>query len=120
MLPFAFSCLKYRGRMWKLGVFCGIFILRNAIYDSGMYIRFFLYGPSYLRQIMTLDQNESFGAIQTRLFVKWCARHEIDKAIGNEPKKQFSQLIILKSFRNQIFDFVMHLKNTKIVSRGSK
>ena len=49
--------------MWKMSMFGVIFILRNAIYDSGMYIRFFIHGPSYLKHIMTLNQDESFAAI---------------------------------------------------------
>ena len=87
LFPFSFACMKYRGRMWKVGAFFGIFLMRNAIYDSGMYIRFFLYGPGYLRQIMNLNQDDSFAAIQTRLFVKYCGKLEIQKAVGEEPRK---------------------------------
>lgn len=77
MFPFAYSCAKFYGRWWKLAAFGVIFVLRNAIYDSGMFIRWFIYGPSYLKAIMELDQNESFAAIQTRLFVKYSAKVEI-------------------------------------------
>lgn len=55
MFPFAYSCAAFYGRWWKLGAFCVIYILRNAIYDSGMFIRFFIYGPNYLSKIMAQD-----------------------------------------------------------------
>ena len=41
--------------MWKFLVFYGIYVTLDAIYDSGVYFRFFLYGPSYLRQIAKID-----------------------------------------------------------------
>merc|ERR1712032_1153622 len=92
--------------------------MRHGIYDSGMYVRFFLYGPGYSKDIMSLNQDESFAAIQTRLFVKYCGKLEIQKATGVEPRKQFSELIILKSFCNQIHDIVMHLRNVKTIMSG--
>jgi len=114
VLPFLVACGAYRGRTWKLGAFLGIYVLRNAIYDGGMYLRFFLYGPSYMKAIMNVDPEHSFASIQARLFVKYCGKLEIDKATGKEPRKHVADLAILKSFRNQTRDYFAHLRNIRV------
>ena len=79
-----------------------------------MYLRFFLYGPSYMKAIMKVDPEQSFASIQARLFVKYCGKLEIDKATGKEPRKHVADLAILKSFRNQTRDYFAHLKNIRV------
>ena len=49
----------------------------NAIYDTGMYMRFFIHGPKYMKQVLELDPETSFASIQMRLFMKYCAKSEI-------------------------------------------
>ena len=63
MLPYVYSCGVYRGHLWKFLIFYGIYVTLDAIYDSGVYFRFFLYGPRYMRQIAEIDQTESFAAL---------------------------------------------------------
>ena len=44
-----------RGITWKVVTLYGIVTTLNAIYDSGMYVAFFLNGPTFMRKIMDLD-----------------------------------------------------------------
>ena len=83
-----------------------IFVTLNAIYDVGMYGRFFILGPGYLRKLAELDSKENFSALQVRLFMKHCAATEIKKATGEQPRKLFTELCMIRSFRNQIADRV--------------
>ena len=62
----------------------------NAVYDCGVYARFFCYGPSSMQKVVKLDHNEHFSSIQARLFMKHCAQIEIEKATGEMPKKSFT------------------------------
>ena len=48
-LPLLGFLLSKKGVWWKIG---GVYIfatLLNAIYDAGMYLHFFMHGPSYMR-----------------------------------------------------------------------
>ena len=119
MLPFIYACSVYRGMYWKLAVFSGIFLMIDAIYDCGMYMRFVVHGPAYLRRISELPPERSFGSIQTRLFVKYCAKLEIEKALGKTEKKHFSELCMVRSFKNQILDKIQWVKNQAIYSRNN-
>ena len=63
MLPYVYACGAYRGHMWKFLIFYGIYVTLDAIYDSGVYFRFFLYGSKYMRQIANIYYSESFASI---------------------------------------------------------
>ena len=89
----------------------GIFVSLDAIYDVGMYGRFFLLGPGYLRKLSELDSKENFSALQIRLFMKHCAAMEIKKATGEQPRKLFTELCMIRSLRNQVADRVTSWKN---------
>ena len=110
-LPYVYACSIYRGYIWKGISLYAIIKLMDAIYDAGIYARFFIHGPSSMRKVAVLSQEESFAAIQTHLFMKHCAMIELKKARGDLPKKEFTQLVIIKSFRNQIFDTIQSWKN---------
>ena len=84
MLPYFTVCAKYKGLWWKGLAMYGIYVTINAIYDVGMYARFFLLGPGYLRSLCELDQEDNFSALQVRLFMKSCAATEIKKATGDQ------------------------------------
>ena len=43
--------------------------------------------------------------------MKHAAATEIQKARGETPKKFFTEMCMVRSFRNQIFDRVQHWKN---------
>ena len=43
--------------------------------------------------------------------MKHCAQIEIEKATGETPKKSFTELCMVKSFRNQIYDRMTSWKN---------
>jgi hypothetical protein len=55
MIPYIYACGTYKGHLWKFLTFYVIYVTLDAIYDSGVYLRFFLYGPSYLRSIANID-----------------------------------------------------------------
>ena len=98
--PYFYVCGVYRGMLWKAGLFYLLCKMMDAIYDSGIYLRFFIHAPNYMRRIAELDPEVSFASIQTRLFMKHCAKLEIQKATGEIPKKDFTQLCVVRSFRN--------------------
>jgi hypothetical protein len=62
-LPYLYACGIYRGYMMKGLAFYLIYRELNALYDIGMYFRFFVYGPGYLKSILRLDENKCFGNI---------------------------------------------------------
>ena len=97
---------------WKFASFYVILLTHNAIYDIGMYLNFWANGPRFIRQLMSLDQQESFSAIQSRLFVRWCASQEIKRATGEVSKKHPRNLIFIRSFRNQLRDAGFKWLNT--------
>jgi hypothetical protein len=99
-LPYFYQCFMRRGVAWKVAVFYFLLTTINATYDCGMYINFFFHGPKTFKQILSLDQSESFGPIQTRLFLRWCASQEIKKATGEVKKKHTRELVFLRSYRN--------------------
>ena len=111
LTPYFIACGKYRGMAWKAFSFYVLCKMMDAIYDSGIYLRFFLQAPKSMRDIVALEPENSFASIQTRLFMKHCAKVEIQKAKGEEPKKLFTELIVVKSYRNQIFDRIQAWKN---------
>ena len=86
-LPFVYVCMKYKGWIWKGAVFYLLVQSMDALYDVGVFLRFFVHGPAALREVLSLDPQQSFGCIQTRLFMKHCAMIEINKARGETPKK---------------------------------
>ena len=49
--PFVYACAKYKGYSWKFAGMYALFVTFNAFYDLGVYTRFFIYGPSYLRKM---------------------------------------------------------------------
>mgnify|MGYP006108121397 CR=1 FL=1 len=106
MLPYIWACGRYRGYVVKGLLFFAIVRLMDAFYDCGMYFRFFVHGPLIMRKIVALDPAESFASIQMRLFMRHCAKIEIEKAKGDLPRKKFTELVLARSFRNQIFDFI--------------
>ena len=61
----------------------------EALYDTGMYLHFFIHGPKYIKQIINLDETENFAAIQTKLFMKYCASNEINRATNEIKRKNF-------------------------------
>ena len=93
-----------RGIAWKVVTFYGIMVTLDAIYDVGMYASFFVNGPFFMHKLMALDESTSFGAIQTQLFVRWCASNEIRKATKEAKKRSFTELVLVRSFRNQARD----------------
>jgi len=45
MLPFLYICGTYKGYFWKLGLFYVIYRQADALYDTGIYTRFFFNAP---------------------------------------------------------------------------
>lgn len=58
-----YSCGIYRGYLWKGLAFYLIYREIDAIYDFGMYLGFFIKGPSQLKRILKLDPETSFAQI---------------------------------------------------------
>jgi hypothetical protein len=56
-----YACGIYRGYLWKGLAFYVIYREIDAIYDFGMYLSFFLRGPSQMRRILELDSSRSFA-----------------------------------------------------------
>ena len=118
-LPFAWACSVYRGYVWKGVGFYAIVKLLDAFYDAGMYLRFFIHGPKTMREIANLNPEENFAAIQMRLFMRFCAMNELKKARGDIPKKTFTELCVVKSFRNQIKDRITAWQNFGVFLRNA-
>jgi hypothetical protein len=76
-LPYVYMCGLYSGLIWKGVLLYGITKLINAQYDAGMYLRFFVCAPKHIKKILELSDEESFGSIQTKLFMKHCAKMEL-------------------------------------------
>ena len=57
----------------KLALGYVVFSLLDALYDMGVYTYFFLHGPGHMKKILELPPYESFGSVQTRLFMRYCA-----------------------------------------------
>ena len=109
-IPYFFACMKYRGWYWKGISFFVLVYLMDALYDCGVYLRFFFHGPRAIREIMELDPKSSFGSIQSRLFMRHCAMIEIQKARGDVPKRNFTDMAMTRTFRNQFYDLVKRFK----------
>ena len=99
-VPFVYVCGFYKGWIWKGGLLYVLTKLMNAQYDLGMYARFFVHAPQHIRKVLELDPDESFACIQSRLFMKHCAKVELQKATGEEPKKLFTEMCCVRSYRN--------------------
>ena len=110
-VPYVYVCGVYRGMLWKAGLLYVLTKLVNAQYDLGMYVRFFVHAPKHIKKILELEPEKSFASIQTRLFMKHCAKIELEKAKGDEPKKLFTDMCVVKSYRNQIYDRIQSWKN---------
>lgn len=63
ILPYLYACGIYRGYAWKGLLFYLIYREVDAIYDCGMYTRFFVNGPRQMKYVLNLDEGKSFGAI---------------------------------------------------------
>ena len=63
MAPYVYCAGKYSGWTWKIVAWYAIYRLFHAIYDVGVFMRFFIYGPSYIKSILELDPQESFASI---------------------------------------------------------
>ena len=68
LLPYLYMCGIRKGYLWKGLSLYAILRLFDSIYDSGMYLRFFIHGPKDMRRVAILDQEKSFAAIQMHLF----------------------------------------------------
>ena len=62
-LPFAYFASIYKGYLWKGAGFYAIYKLMDALYDTGMYLRFFIHAPQYMRRTVKLNEEDSFAAI---------------------------------------------------------
>lgn len=45
MFPYLYVCGVYKGYLWKLALFYFIYREADALYDAGIYLRFFVNGP---------------------------------------------------------------------------
>jgi hypothetical protein len=63
ILPYLYACGMYRGYAWKGLLFYLIYREADAIYDAGIYTRFFIHGPRQLRYVLNLEESKNFGAI---------------------------------------------------------
>lgn len=73
VLPYFYACFRYGGWAWKLFTFLGLMSTINATFDVGMYLNFCVNGMPLFKKLLNLDPQNNFSAIQTRLFMKWCA-----------------------------------------------
>ena len=55
LVPYLYVVSMYRGFTWKFATFYVIYRMLDAIYDSGMYARFFLFGPSAMKRLAQMD-----------------------------------------------------------------
>ena len=62
-IPYFVGCFLYRGIGLKVLAFYTLLTTVNATYDCGMYIGFWLHGPKIMRELMSLDHEESFSPI---------------------------------------------------------
>ena len=98
-IPFIGVLLAKKGIMWKLAGVYFFSTVFDAIYDTGMYLHFFLHAPHYMRKLLELEDT-SLAAIQLRLFLRFCASTEIKRATFQTPRKGALELCIVRSFRN--------------------
>ena len=102
--------------MYKLFKGYVLFSCIDALYDMGVYTYFFIHGPSHMKKLLDLPPTENFGSIQSRLFMRYCATQEIRKATGEKPKKNFFELVFIRSIKNQLRDQGVRVKNYAVVS----
>ena len=58
---------------------------------------------------MELDETQSFSKIQTQLFIRYCAKQEVKKALDIHKKheyKPFTELIMVRIMKNNIKDHI--------------
>ena len=55
-VPFLYSCGARKGWIWKLTTLYCLMNVFDSIYDSGIYLRFFVHGPADMRRIAALDK----------------------------------------------------------------
>ena len=111
LLPYLYACGVYKGYIWKGLIFYIIFREIDAVYDFGMYLNFFIHGPGQLKRVLQLDHEKSFAQIQAALFVKHAAQLELEKAMGQKPRKNLFETVMIRSFKNQFKDTMMQWKN---------
>ena len=111
ILPYLFVCGVYKGYVWKGLLFYLIYREIDAVYDFGMYLNFFIHGPKQLKRVLSLDSEKSFAQIQAALFVKHAAQLELEKAMGEKPRKNPLETVMIRSFKNQFKDTMMQWKN---------
>ena len=76
------------------GIFTRLFALYvyylffNPIYDYGLLSSIFVYGPGWLKELLSLDETKSFSKIQTQMFIRYWAQTELRKALDYEKKKE--------------------------------
>jgi hypothetical protein len=64
-----------------------------------------------MKRILELDSTRSFAQIQAALYLKYAAKVELDKAMGETKRKGFLELVMVRSFKNQARDSIMQWKN---------
>jgi len=64
-----------------------------------------------MREVLALDSSKSFASIQCTLFMKYAAKVELQRATGEVRRKNFLELIMVRSFKNQLRDLAMQWKN---------
>ena len=105
MIPFGYVFLAYsRGLPSKLMTFFVFLCFLSPMYDFGLLFNFFAHGPRFFRDIQSLDEDKSFGKIQTELFLRVCARKEIEKAVDPTKRKTFTELIFARTLRNSLLN----------------
>ena len=50
--PYVYLCATYRGYAWKFLMFYIMYRELDSFYDVGIYLRFFIYGPKYMRKFL--------------------------------------------------------------------
>ncbi|CAI2378823.1 unnamed protein product [Moneuplotes crassus] len=104
-VPFiGFTLLRTRtivSRLFYLYIYSLFF---NQIYDLGLLLKMIHSGPDMIKNVLNLDERKSFSKIQTELFIRYCAKKEIERALGQ--RKKFNELIYVRILRNGVKDFI--------------
>jgi len=116
-LPYGYYCAVYKGLFLKGLMLYLMYREFNALNDLAYFLRFYFKCPKYMRKLLELDEEKSFAAIQTRLYVRYCAEVELKKASGEQRKKKLTELAMIKPFRNGIKDTITSWKNFFTVMR---
>ena len=62
-VPYLYMCSIRKGYIWKFAILYSFLKLFDSFYDTGMYLRFFVHGPSEMRKVASLDNEKSFASI---------------------------------------------------------